>query len=118
MNGMLRHDGYYVFYFVQFKDARGRWCTASYDSLFAGRVPAAIRVFGTVGGTHAEPFRSFSASGDCWQQIGVHATFDYNRAVEMCALLAEYNTDTDFRVVRATVEQDVTPVEEMELWGT
>jgi hypothetical protein len=78
MEPLLRQDGVYTLYRVEVQWGDGRWGAIS-DTLIA-RVPLELCSedihTNNYTGRQLEPFQSFSSSGECWQKIGIHGTFD------------------------------------------
>ncbi len=102
---MLRHDGTYKIYRIQHRyRKRGDW-TFSGDSLFAN-VPPRLRFTGRTYGEHRSPFLEFGASGDVWQQTGIHGTYSYGVARRMLELVAQHNEKHSFRIVLILISQE------------
>lgn len=112
---MMRRDGVAQFYQVQVKlypdrDEEG-WSTCGADDGKAANVPENLRWAGDpYSSDHKEPFQSFSASGECWQQYGYHGTKDKELARKMYKLLVRYNPKYQFRVVKVMLVQVRTPI--------
>ena len=89
MGGLLRNDGKYVIYIIQHKQKDCRWVQSSFDA------------FGT-------PDIAFSASGDCWQQTGVHGTFNLSIAEHALAMIRMKHMITQFRLAKVEITQETT----------
>ena len=105
---MLRNDGRYTIFKVQhwikpgFMYKEGKWAESDLDQFLKGvnwwDDPVRRKEL-------LEPYKSFSACGDCWQQTGEHGTYDSDTAVEMLKLLSKHNPDTKFRVIKVEIRQ-------------
>lgn len=104
MKGTLRQDGDYVFYQIQRHfDEWDKWYTMT-DRYY-------LKEF-----EHGQN----SASGDCWQTIGVHGIFDYEYARKYCNALNDAleagqlnieNGLSGFRLVKVEMTQKCTILE-------
>lgn len=103
MSPIFRHDGEWTVFRVEFLSKDGNWCDASDNSYFLVNVPARIR--SDEHHRSKAPFQDFCASGECWQRIGLHATFDEEKAFRLAELLSKYNPGTRFRVVKHICSQ-------------
>jgi hypothetical protein len=52
-----------------------------------------------------EPFRSYSASGACWQATGIHGFFDRGKADALVGLLLKHNPTVTVRIKVIRVSQ-------------
>lgn len=104
---MLRKDGKYVIYKAQWRfipagdRSMSKWYFINFDTI----------------GTHlsrktmySEPWRSFSACGECWQKTGEHGCFDIKTANLLLKKLREIQArlqrpDREFRLVKVTISQ-------------
>ena len=112
---MLRRDGDYVIYVVQthYTDHKpgekpyrnGEWFDIG-DNWIA-KVPAHKRFtcLNPNHGKHKEPFQTFSASGDCWQQTGIFGSFVLKQAMNLMKLMAEHVPNQEFRVAKLVITQ-------------
>lgn len=109
MQPILRVDADVTCYRVEVKlyEDRGErnWTDAGNNDSFTTKVPARLRWKDRRTGKHKQPFHDFTASGDCWQQHGLHGSFDESRAMRLAELLSKYNPDYRFRVVEHRVMQ-------------
>jgi len=98
---MLRKDGKFEIYIIEFRNRNSSdWHTLSFDAAWVS----------------AELYKSkeaiwheFSASGQCWQETGVHGTYDVEMAIKLYVLLKQHSTKKDeylFRVNKKTIWQE------------
>jgi len=52
-----------------------------------------------------EPFRSWSANGECWQATGIDGFFDRAKADLLVELLLKHNPEDQFRIIEQTISQ-------------
>lgn len=96
---MLFNDGKYEIFIIEAKKDND-WFQISFDGGFKwGK-----RWYGHC--KEFEPYESFSASGKCWQETGIHATYDLEKAIKLYLILMENNPDYMFRVNKKTIWQD------------
>lgn len=96
---MLRNDGRYVFYILEFKTSDGVWRQLSFDAswfdLSVMRDPK-----------NKAMWDDFSSSGQCWQDTGVHGTYELEFAIKLYCLLRENKQNYyTFRVNKKTIDQ-------------
>jgi hypothetical protein len=106
---MLRNDGKYTIFKIQmwmnpnsmYKE--GKWYEPALDSMLN---KAGWNVWG---GDRREylkdPYRSFSACGECWQETGENGSYSSDEALELLKLLARLYPDEKFRVARMEISQ-------------
>lgn len=87
---MLRKDGVYLFYMIQHSQDGIDWTYSSLD------------YFGHPKG--------FTASDKCWQQTGMHGTFDRQEAIDGCCWISERHPKVKFRVVVVAMSQIARPI--------
>ena len=107
MSGMLRTDGKWEIYVLQHRyKHEGEWMLTGLDGLLAN-VPKTVRWVNPHGhdGKQHEPFQAFSASGACWQKLGIHGTFNYATGQKMLNLIAKYNPAHTYRLACYRVRQ-------------
>lgn len=115
---LLRNDGEYSFFIIQFYCPRteyqkSRWSSAGACSYWTANVPIKLRWTNHKGYNnrkHKEPFNDFSACGKLWQMTGIHGTFDIKKAILMKHLLQKYNSNHKFRIAEVKVSQFVKPI--------
>lgn len=118
---MIRYDGSYVIYYVEFKpkdnDATIWWDSASWwdisGSGIISKVPSELRWVNPPGwdGKALDPFESFSSNGDCWQQTGIHGSFDKKYAFDLKNILEQHWYDKYlFRVMQLNITQERIPL--------
>lgn len=56
-------------------------------------------------GHEKEPFQSYTACGDCWQQTGIHGFFDRSKAHKLVELLLKHNPEDQFRIIEQCISQ-------------
>lgn len=98
---MLRNDGKYTIYTIQHQDKKGEWHSSNIDSF----EPKEGR-WSSDGSKELPPWRHFGANGECWQQTGVHGTFEVDDARQLLCLLRKHNKNQQFRVVAVDIWQD------------
>lgn len=93
---MVRNDGFYTIYILQHETVDGKEWNNSGDGeqWCRGR-----------GDFREEPRRSFNALGECWQQTGVHGTYDRKIALRMMILAACEHPKRKFRITRVSISQ-------------
>jgi len=97
----MKNEGEVTFYTVEMNGYKGtRWHGVG-DIVWA-KIPSEIRHKDCkpYSGKEAEPFHSYSASGEVWQTTGHHGWFHVGPATEAMMLLAQYNPGMEFRVVQ------------------
>lgn len=87
---MIRVDGNFTIYKIQHWSA-GKWVSSSLDHFGTPHILCASK--------------GFSACGDCWQQTGVHGTFDLHAASEGLAWMTQEWPDHWFRIAKVTISQ-------------
>jgi len=99
---MLRKDGKYVIYKIQCRSifssdpSRSKWHFLNFDSI-GKNLPR-----GTI---YSDPWRSFSACGECWQKTGEFGCFDIKIAKPFLEKLERISRDYKFRLVRVAISQ-------------
>lgn len=99
---MLRNDGKYEIFILEAKKDSGE-CWFATDG---GGFKCRKRWHKDGSGKEYEPYESFSASGKCWQETGVHATYDVEQAIKLYHIMVEDNPEYIFRVIKKTICQD------------
>ena len=98
---MLKQDGKYQIYIIQHQyNKEGNWCNSDIDTF----EPNSLKRWKD--GKELEPWCHLSANGTCWQETGIHGTFDIDDARKMILLLKKHNEQHNFRVVRVDIWQD------------
>lgn len=99
---MLREDGKYVIYKIQCKSifsndpGRSKWHFLNFDSI-GKDLSQKTR--------YSEPWRSFTACGECWQKTGEFGCFDIRIAELFLKKLKGLSHDYKFRLARVTTSQ-------------
>ena len=107
---MVRNDGDYTIFILQFwADMHGRGADWHYTGDGGHYLPSIDYRNKT-----PEPRISFTACGDCWQQTGIHGTYDYDIAHDFLKLVAKTAPDRKFRIARLEIFQRTTGVCEMD----
>ena len=113
---MLRKDGIYNIFQIEvlYKDGKS-WHdgTGMPEGSIGEKSEGAIVIKGlkhngqTGGylGTCAKEYREFTACGDCWQETGVHGTYNMNSAIHLMHAAAECNPGRTFRIISLTLTQ-------------
>jgi hypothetical protein len=107
---MLRIDGEYVFYKIFYRASDGNEYP-TYGAPENSRNNIIIKNLfnesstGKALGTCQEEYREFTASGECWQTIGEHGTFNKPSAIKLMTQLALDNPSIKFSVKRTTISQ-------------
>ena len=105
MKTPLRADGDHVLYVVE-KHFKKGWSYAGNASHFAANIPAEKRWDGRHDdGKWKDPWRDFTACGECWKKTGVHGTFDPDVGMAYVAQLTEHNPGEQFRLAEVRVSQ-------------
>jgi len=99
---MVRNDGDYTIYILEYWGNIGRkdeWLYAGDGDQF------------TKGEDHfKEPFRSFGACGECWQETGIHGTYDKQTAFELLVKVAAHTPNRVFRIAELKISQTTTGI--------
>lgn len=99
---MLRNDGKYEIYILEFSNDSKDFHQVSFDGGFVyGK-----RWYADGSGKEHEPHQSFSASGKCWQETGIHGTYDVETAIKLYCILMQNNPKYMFRVIKKTISQE------------
>ena len=96
---MLSNDGKYTIYIIEFKGTGEKWCKLSFDAAwFTPEIYESKR----------ELFNQFSASGKCWQETGVHGTYEVEDAIKLYCLLRQHGIKQEYacRVNQKIISQD------------
>jgi hypothetical protein len=103
---MLRNDGEYTIYIIQFKskDKFREWYNAGDCGQF---LPKMFK------DEHDKlrkkvPLNSLTACGDCWQQTGVSGTYNFDDAVKVMSYIAQITPGREFRVAEVKINQKTT----------
>lgn len=91
---MLRNNGDYKIYVIEFQYGKYLWGRISFDVEWVK--PEHYQ---------EEVWDVFSAGGKCWQETGIHGTFDLGMAIKLYCTLSEHRKDYKFRVVLLTISQ-------------
>lgn len=102
---MLCNDGKYEIYIIEFRVKKpdsdsNSWHEINFDSTWVSQELYAAK---------KEVWHEFSASGKCWQETGVHGTYDVEVAIKLHALLKQHSIQKDkylFRVNKKTIWQE------------
>ena len=98
---MLRTDGKYEIYILEFSvKGENKWHTLSFDAAWVS--PELYK-------TKKEIWKTFSACGQCWQEIGIHGTYDVEIAIKLYVLLTQYGLQKErymYRVTKKTILQE------------
>lgn len=102
---MIRSDGRFTIFIIEFEYTnKTQWAQISFDVSW---------VAPDLYAKHENIWNDFSSSGDCWQQTGVHGTFDVEKAIKLYLLLKDHSIEKyKFRVKKVTIWQ-----ESEILWG-
>lgn len=100
-------------YFTVQADTGSGFHELGQSSPYVGNLPFDLRY--TREGTRItrkqlEPWYSFSASGDVWQERAVHGWHTLEPAMQALAQLKEYNPSVEFRAVRVTISRQIDEV--------
>ncbi len=85
---MIRIDGKFTIFVLQGRKTKSKtdtWFSPSFDS------------FGTPS--------DFSASGDCWQKLGIHGTFEEEAGLSALARFAKAYPEYDWRLMKLDLSQ-------------
>jgi len=61
------------------------------------------------------PFNLFASTGEVWQLLGVHGTFDLEAGKKMLELVAKYNPEHSFRLVLVQFSQKTREIESVNI---
>jgi hypothetical protein len=109
---MISRDGKYKIYCIQHAPKKtGDWVFT--DDKIVAEIPIEIRYGGEGNaqrGKLIEPIHSYSSSGHCWQETGVHGVYDEELAIQLLMLLARHVPEHAYRVVQIEIEQKTTEI--------
>jgi hypothetical protein len=118
---MFKKDGKYVVFTIEVESIHkaGEWnadygmADNSNGSAYQGAIVVKGLSFsgvhdGKMLGTCVKEYQEFLASGECWQKLGIHGSFNTSSACNLAAALAESNPTRRFRVRRTIIEQNTT----------
>lgn len=92
---MIRKDGTYTFYRIQHLQKDGKWVYSNFDYFCNGL-------------KFDEPYRSFTAIGKCWQEIGEQGCYDLSTGLSFLKQISQNWTDHQFRLVKIQITQKTT----------
>lgn len=113
---MLRNDGDFDIYVLQHKyQKKGKWTHSGEGGSFAANISARYRHNYNdsnqyIGSKY--PFDEFTASGDCWQWLGIHGTFKSEAAICFLQEIARHNPLHSFRIVKVRLVQHTEQIAE------
>lgn len=104
---MIRHDGNYKIYIIQFKynnvknDKNEEWFNAGNCGQFLPRVflNEKENIYKKV------PLDDLNACGQCWQETGIYGTYNYDVAETIMLYIAKLKKGTEFRVCEVNINQ-------------
>jgi len=108
---MLRQDGEYIIFIIQhkYKDKKVEgWSNSGDCGQFFPNGPFTEKEWRT---KHKE-IDYFNASGDCWQDTGVHGTYDLNEAFQLLVKVIQWAPEHRFRIARIEIKQKTEQVAE------
>jgi hypothetical protein len=98
---MLRTDGKYEIYTLEFNvKGEDKWHTLSFDAAW---------VTDELYKSKEKVWAEFSACGQCWQETGVHGTYDVEIAIKLYVLLKQHSLQKEkymYRVTKKTIRQE------------
>jgi hypothetical protein len=103
---MLRNDGKYEICTIEAKPVDDKYNSGWFGISFDGSFKWGKRWYPDYSGKEYEPYESFSASGKCWQETGIHGTYDVEKAIKLYLILIELNPEYMFRVNKKTILQE------------
>lgn len=102
---MLRKDGDYVIYVLQHKFKKeGGWDHSGDGGGFSLAIYENERRTGEQVSEHLR--EEFMASGDVWQETGIHGSYSKIAAEEFMMAIARCNTEHSFRILKMTITQN------------
>lgn len=107
---MIRNDGDYIIYVIQFKYVRDKdkgWHNAGACDHFMKK---AIDRKEWEKIRFKTPFRNLGANGECWQKTGIEGTFELDDATYALMKIAKWNPGRHFRVAKIEISQKTTRV--------
>ncbi len=108
---MIRNDGNYIIYIIQFKYSKDDTDKSWHNAGDCGRWIKKCKTrkqWENI--TFKNPFRSFSASGKCWQLTSIHGTFKLDHASNILMKIAKWNPGREFRVAKIDISQTTTGI--------
>lgn len=113
MNNRLHNDGDFTIYKVEvYRDQDWQdWQALYHDGSPVPTVPVRYATKEDQRrGREREPFRSYTACGECWQTTGIEGLFDFSKAEELVNLLLEHNPNLLCRIVKQKISQHTSVV--------
>lgn len=95
---MLRKDGTYTLYRIQHLLKIGEWAYSNFD-FFCKGPDFSVRL---------EPYRSFTAVGECWQEIGEYGSYALSTSLSFLKQISQAWPDYQFRLVKIEITQKTT----------
>lgn len=95
---MLRNDGKYEIFIIEFKGMGEKWCQLNFDAAWFNP---------EMHESQRDLLQDFSANGQCWQETGVNGTYDVEKAIKLYCLLRQHSTKKEYiyRVNKKTITQ-------------
>ena len=106
---MIRNDGTYTIYQIQHQQSDKKWVFTNLDTL--EKPFSREDIF-------SEPWRSFTACGECWQETGEHGCYDLKTSILFLLNIIERSPKKKFRLVKVSITQktehvlDIGPIKE------
>lgn len=101
---MVRNDGKYTIYILQHLTRDGKeWNNSGDGSQFVK------------GNFRKQPLYDFCACGECWQQTGVHGTYDLEIAHRLLLLAGTQHPTRSFRICEVQICQTTTEVSRIKM---
>ena len=91
---MIRNDGEYQIYMIKHLSGE-KWVTSNLDVFFVKNEDGKL----------TKENKEYSASGICWQETGIHGTYDKNIALSFKDQLQEKYPDKVFGVFELNIAQ-------------
>jgi len=105
---MIRNDGTYTIYKIQHQQSDKKWVFTNLDALEGSLSQEE---------TFSEPWKSFTACGECWQETGEHGCYDLKTAFLVLLNVIQLSPKRKFRIVKVYITQktehvvDIGPME-------
>jgi len=93
---MIRNDGTYTIYKIQHQESDEKWVFTNLDAI--GGSPSHEETF-------SEPWKSFTACGECWQETGEFGCYDIQTGLLVLLNVIQRSPKRKFRLVKVSITQ-------------
>ena len=107
---MLRNDGNYFIYIIKHlykRKIRGRWANSGDCAQWLAGKAMSIPFlkYNEFYKSYKHTFNPLTASGECWQETGVHGTYIRKEAIDVFSLVSEWFPEHKFKICSVLIKQ-------------